>query len=301
MSTADTMMPLVSAPWLDRAGEPLPVAPVPGLRPEVIHGMTPSYPGIISPELRELLGFCSGLSGTELGSIDFTGCLFPAEPLNVFRPCLTLGIDDEGRRWIAETSRGRGLPGPIWCVFPDPQVAVYVSDDLAAFTKTLRTSAQEGRTLAWQQSLLAQARVVWSHREALALRSREACSSDAAVRAWLSGLPFDAHVYDLRSSSPARGWPYGLAGPSARLYRCGRLPVFAVVGRPAGSRWAPCPTGQDPNDSLAESAAGERRRSARQAHTQLRRTPAIRAVQRSPACGSRARFLVNGRRFRSCA
>lgn len=300
MSTTDTMMPLVLAPWLDRGGEPSPVAPVPGLRPEVIHGMTPSYPGIVSAELRELLSFCSGLSGTELGNIDFTGCLFPSEPLGVFRPCLTLGIDDEGRRWIAETSSGRGLPGPIWCVFPDPQVAVYVSDDLAAFIETLRTSTEEGRTLCWLKSLLAQARVVWSHREALALRSREACSSDAAIRAWLSSLPFDAQVYDLRSSSPARGWPYGLAGPSARLYRCARLPVFAVAGWPAGSRWAPYPIGTDPNDLLARSAASPRQRSARMSHTQLQPAPPIRAVPRSQAGRSPVRSLVNRRRLRSC-
>ena len=300
MST-DTMMPLVSAPWPDRAGKSLPVAPVPGLRPEVIHGMTPSYPGIISPELQELLGFCSGLSGTDLGSIDFTGCLFPQEPLSVFRPCLTLGIDDEGRRWIAETSSGRGLPGPIWCVFPDPQVAVYVSDDLAAFIETLRTCAEEGRTLGWLQSLLAQAHIVWSHREALALRSRKACSSDATVRTWLSSLPFDAHVYDLRSSSPARGWPYGLAGPSARLYRCARLPVFAVAGWPAGSRWAPYPIGTDPTDSLAASAAGKRQRTARKAHTQLHPAPAILPLRRSRACRSSMWFRVNRRRLRSCA
>jgi hypothetical protein len=69
------------------------------------------------------------LAATELGSVDFTGCWFRAEPCPVFRPCLTLAVDDNGRRWIAEIGH-KGLPGPIWCVFADPQVAVYVSDDL---------------------------------------------------------------------------------------------------------------------------------------------------------------------------
>jgi hypothetical protein len=240
MSTTDTMLPLVSAPWLNISGTPLSIAASPGLRAEVIHSLAPAYPGTLSPEMRELLGFCSGLSGTALGSIDFTGCLYPPETLNVYQPCLTLAIDDVGRRWIAETSKERGLPGPVWCVFPNPAVAVLVSDDLAAFIETLRSSAvQQGQTLSWLQGLLAQAHVVWSRRRALALRSFDSCSSDGAIRAWLAGLPFDAYVYDVRHSTPARGWPYGLAGPSARLYRCGQLPVFAVAGWPAGSRWAP--------------------------------------------------------------
>ena len=46
-------------------------------------------------------------------------------------------------------------------------------------------------------------------------------------------LPAGAYVYDLRARSAVRGWPYGVAGPSGRHYRCGRLPVFAVAGMPA--------------------------------------------------------------------
>ena len=99
MSTPD-MMTLVSAPWLDAAGQPLPVRPLPGLPPEVIQGLEAAYPGILSPDLRALLGACSGFAETPLGRIDFTGCWFPEEPLAVFRPCLTIATDDAGRRWM---------------------------------------------------------------------------------------------------------------------------------------------------------------------------------------------------------
>ncbi len=253
MSSTDTMMPLVSAPWLDTAGIPLSVAPVPGLRSEVIDGL-PSCP---NRELRELLQMCSGLAGTQLGSIDFTGCLFPSEPLGVFHPCITLAIDDVGRRWLAETCPGPGLSGPVWCVFPDPQVAVYVSDDLKAFIGTVRDCAARGATLPWIRDLAAQAKVVWALRHDLSLRSYEACRSDDALQGWLSGLPFDARVYDLRRRAPARGWPYGLAGPGGRLYRCGRLPVFAVSGWPTGSRWAEDPAETLPHSPLPYLAGAE--------------------------------------------
>jgi hypothetical protein len=54
-------------------------------------------------------------------------------------------------------------------------------------------------------------------------------------------LPVSDAVYDLRAPRTAGGWPYGVAGPSGRLYRCGRLPVFAVAGLPAEGWRAPYP------------------------------------------------------------
>ncbi len=171
----------------------------------------------------------AGLVETELGFIDLSGRSFPEEPCPVFKPCLTIAIDDAGRRWIAELGN-LDVPGPVWCVFPEPRVALHISEDINAFIATLQDRAQRGETLAWLQNLTADAQAVWAHRRALALRPSRASHSDDAIREWLSHLPSDAYVYDLRQSSKARGWPYGVAGPSARLYRCARLPVFAVAG-----------------------------------------------------------------------
>jgi hypothetical protein len=182
--------------------------------------------------MKELLSRSCGLGGTELGSIDFTGCWFLEEPYAVFRPALTLAIDDAERRWIAEVGNG-DLPGPIWCVFPHPEVAVYVSEDLATFLATLRERTCHGDVSRWLGELTAQARAVWWQRHAWAIRPYEAHRMDPAIRGWLMTLPSGAYVYDLRAQSTVRGWPYGVAGPSGRHYRCGRLPVFAVAGSPA--------------------------------------------------------------------
>src|ERR1700735_5102465 len=222
MSASDTTMPLISAPWLNAEGNPLSVIPLPGLREEVIQSLECSYPGILSPPVKELLSRSCGLAGTELGSIDFTGCWFLEEPDAIFRPALTLAIDDAERRWIAEVGN-HDLPGPIWCVFTHPEVAVYVSNDLAAFLATLRERTCGGEVGRWLDELAAQARTVWSQRHAWALRPHEAHRSDPAIRGWLMTLPSQAYVYDLRAPSAARGWPYGVAGPSGRHYRCGRL------------------------------------------------------------------------------
>ncbi len=231
MSTLDTMTPLISFPWLDANGKPLSVKPLHGLRPEVLKTLESAYPGVVGPALRDLLSSCCGFADTDLGLIDFTGCCYPPEPCTVFKPCLTLAIDDSGRRWIAELGEG-ALPGPIWCVFSRPEVAVYVSEDLAVFLSTLRDHAGRGQTLTWLQELTSTAQSVWSHRRALAMRPHNARHTDEQIRAWLASLPSDAYVYDLRGQRGIRGWPYGVAGPSARLYRCGRLPVFAAAGSP---------------------------------------------------------------------
>jgi hypothetical protein len=260
-------MPLISAPWLNAEGNPLSVIPLPGLREEVIQSLECSYPGILSPPMKELLSRSCGLGGTELGSIDFTGCWFLEEPYSIFRPALTLAIDDRERRWIAEVGNGN-LPGPIWCVFAQPEVAVYVSDDLAGFLATLRERTCRGEVSHWLDELTAQARAVWSQRHAWAIRPHEAHRSDPAIRGWLMTLPSGAYVYDLRAPSAVRGWPYGVAGPSGRHYRCGRIPVFAVAGLPAegwrASRrrarvvYAKAPASEEV--SFAVETAGSRRR-----------------------------------------
>jgi len=240
MATPDTIWPLVSAPWLDADGNPLTVRPLPGLRSDVIQSLECSYPGILSPQMKALLGTCCGLAETDLGTIDFTGCWFVEEPYTVFRPALTLAIDDAERRWIAEVGN-HDLPGPVWCVFSEPEVTLNVCDDLATFVKTVHDHTCEGKMRTWLRHLNDQVRMVWSQRHALAMRPHEAFKSDRAIRGWLSGLPFNAYVYDLRAQKAARGWPHGVAGPTGRLFRCKRLPVFAVAGSPAEGWQAPRP------------------------------------------------------------
>jgi hypothetical protein len=208
------------------------------------------------------------LAGTALGSIDFTGCWFPEEPCAVFRPALTLAIDDEGRRWIAEI--GNPDPGPVWCVYPHPEVAVYVGDDLAAFLRILRERTSGGGMPDWLQEVSVQARAVWSRRHALAIRPHQVNRLDPDIRGWLGTLPSDAYVYDLRAPCDARGWPFGVMGPSARLYRCGRLPVFAVAGWPAEGWRAPHPRARVATFPLVPAALHPRPRTQNSPCTQNR-------------------------------
>jgi len=238
LSTVDKKVPLFAAPGSRAAGKMLRVmTPYPGLNAESIQGLEGLFPGMLTAEMRSLLGTQCGFHSAELGTIDFTSRWHPEEPLSVFRPCLTLGIDDAGRRWIAETSRHQGLPGPVWCVLSEPGVAVYVSDDLSGFFAMLKEGARLGCISKWLRSLAQEARIVWANRYGLARQSRDQCRNDRDLRAWLAGLPFDASVYDLRAPAPTRGWPYDLAGPEGRLYRCGKLPVFAVAGCETAGRW----------------------------------------------------------------
>jgi len=123
MSPVDAVMPLLQTPWTGRHGKHLPIVTLPGIRQEAITNLEAHWTGILTPEMRRILQRTCGLSRTPLGGIDFTGRWFPEEPLSIFRPSITLAIDDHGRRWIAELGKGRGLPGPVWCIFSRPEVA----------------------------------------------------------------------------------------------------------------------------------------------------------------------------------
>jgi hypothetical protein len=229
MSAADTIVPLLETPWRDGAGVRVCGTSFPGLSPEVIEGLSALYPGGLNADIRKLLQRSSGLAGTALGDIDFTGTRWhPEEPLTIYRPCLSLVVDESGRRWIAEAAGKEGLPGPVWCVFPRPPVAMYVSHDLADFLCRLRDCEQSIGACQWLQALAEAAFTVWDHRYTYAIRSRKVCSSDRTIRGWLYELPMRALIYDLRKPE-VRGWPYGVVGESARFYRCGRSPVFAVA------------------------------------------------------------------------
>lgn len=237
MSTPDKLVPFSAAPGTPFSGAARKLTQLPGLHRQAIQGLEASYPGTLTNEMRSLLQTTCGLMAAEFGTIDFTSRWHPPESINVFRPCLTLAIDDDGRRWIAETSRPRGLPGPVWCILPEPAVAVYASDELGAFLSTLEETVRHRRLDKWLRSLNREARTVWAYRHTLAREAYQSCLRDRGLRGWLSGLPFDAHIYDLRGESVLRGWPYGLAGPDGRLYRCGRLPLFAVCASPSANRW----------------------------------------------------------------
>lgn len=163
-----------------------------------------------------------------------------------------------GIRYECAPTRGCALPAteqPLAFVVdqPTPEVAVYVSDDLATLLSVLRERTCRGETETWLQNLSAQARAVWSRRRALALRPHEAHRVDRAIRGWLMTLPPDAYVYDLRTPSDARGWPYGVSGPSGRHYRCGRELVFAVAGLSAQGWRLPHPRSRVPRVPQAAS------------------------------------------------
>lgn len=229
MSAGDKVVPLLATSGGARAGVRVSGTPLAGLSPAGIEDLVPFYPGTLNPDIRRLLRQASGLAGTAIGDIDFTGRWFPEEPLSVFRPCLSLAVDERGRRWIAEGAGEKGLPGPVWCVLARPPVAMYVSDDLTGLLSKLCEGKEHAGAAQWIQGLAETAFAIWDHRHGIAMLSRIACLRDHGVRNWLYELPVGALVYDLRGRVHASGWPYQLGARDSCVYRCGRLAVFAVA------------------------------------------------------------------------
>lgn len=264
MSSIDTMMPLLQGPWTGRYGETLPVLPLPPIRPEAITNLEAHWAGPLTPQMREVLQRSCGLSGTPIGSIDFTGRWFPEEPLSIFRPSLTLAVDDErGCRWIAELGKGRGLPGPVWCIFSRPEVAVPIDRDLSDFLLRLHTNIRRDSMSDWLASLSIRARKLWAARHGHAIGVPVAFSRLKELRGWLAGLPVNAWVYDLRTPGGNRGLPYGLIHERGQLCRCGRLLVFAFTG----------------SVGPAANAADERIRSPASAESSSRSSPLPRSAE----------------------
>jgi hypothetical protein len=237
MSTSDTVVPFRSAPGAPAPDRAFELMLGPGLSRAAIADLEYSYPGTLTAEMRSLLQTTCGLTVRELGTLDLTGRWHPAEPMDVLHPCLTLAIDDAGRRWIAETSRQKGLPGPVWCVHREPAVAIHVNDGLGGFLDAIRDAKRRGNLTEWLRDLRQQAWSVWARRESLARESYNACRQDRGLRGWLAELPLGSYIYDLRTPSSVRGWPYGVRGSGAELHRCGRLPVFAVSAPAPATRW----------------------------------------------------------------
>ena len=220
MSPVDTMMPMLRGPWT-------PLAPI---RQEAITNLESYWPGTLTLEMREVLQRSCGLSGTPLGTIDFTGRWFPEEPLSIFRPSLTLAIDDHGRRWVTELGKKRGLPGPVWCIFSRPEVALPIDRNLADFLQRLHTHVRRDSLSEWLTTLSIRARKVWASRHGRAIGVPVAFSRLKEIRSWLAELPVNAWIYDLRAPGINRGLPYGLMHERGQLRRCGRLLVFAFTG-----------------------------------------------------------------------
>jgi len=228
MSTRDTSVPAPAVRPGSLVTNLQHMVALPGIQPESLRHISARWQGSLTADMRQLLQITSGLSGTPIGNIDFTGCWHPEEPLALFRPCLTLAVDSGGRRWIAEAGRTRGLPGPVWCIDPDRRVAVYVDRRLQDFLRRLDHYSRPGHASLWNVTLAAQARRVWLRRYAQAIHVYVASRSLKEIRSWLGRLPQDAWIYDLRAPGSPRGLPYGLAPNPTQWSRCGRLPIFAL-------------------------------------------------------------------------
>lgn len=235
MSTRDTSVPSPATRSGDLAAHLQHMVALPGIQPESLRNIGAHWQGFLTPEMRQLLQTTCGLSGTPLGNIDFTGCWHPEEPMVLFRPCLTLAVDDEGRRWVAEAVRTRGLPGPVWCIDPERRVAVYIDRRLQDFLQRLDRYSRRGHASLWNVTLAAQARRVWLRRYAHAVHVYVASRGLKELRGWLGRLPQDTWIYDLRAPGHPRGLPYGLARDPAQWVRCGRLPVFALCREAAST------------------------------------------------------------------
>lgn len=227
MSCVNALTRLLREPRGDTAADPPSLVTLPGVQAGTIRYLESRWSGFPTPEMRQLLEVTCGVAATPLGDIDFTGCCYPEESLAIFRPSLTLAVDKRGRRWIAELARARGLPGPVWCIDTEQEVALYIDPRVEQFLARLYDYVHRGQSTHWLASLTTDAEEIWIRRHTCAALP-EAFTHMKELRGWLARFAANTRVYDLRTPTVPRGLPYGLAQGPDHWVRCGRLPVFAL-------------------------------------------------------------------------
>jgi hypothetical protein len=94
----------------------------------------------------------------------------------------TLAIDDQGRRWIAGIGNRRVVQDPLWCVLPEPGVAMLIDRSLADFVVRSHNNERRACTSQWLTVLKIRARKLWASRHTRATALPVACSHTREMR-----------------------------------------------------------------------------------------------------------------------
>jgi len=177
-------------------------------------------------DIRELLGFCSGIDGL-LEQIDFTGrnCAFEAEDL--FPHGLPIAQDGFGNFWVVDLLPGASCFGPVFFCCHDAPILLYQSPDLSHFlSEVIKMHLPERGSLvdAVHED---QPFNVWRKNPGV-MSIDEAQTSDAPVITQFAGeLDANWQIVDLRNVPIGMGFSWGRYGPKTEVRRNGYERVFA--------------------------------------------------------------------------
>lgn len=230
MTPTEIIRQAQAAQLVDEDGEPIVLEMLPPWSPAQIDAFAARLPCPLPAEIRDLLAFCSGFSGT-VDVVDFTGehCSFEHEDL--FPHGHPIAADGFGNFWVVDLLPSSTAWGPIYFACHDAPVVLYQSATLSDFlTELFKSSRPPHKSLiddVHEDRLFH----VWRQNPRVEAQEHAAQSTDPALRAFAETLDPTFEIIDLRNAEIGFGFSWGRYGPNTVVRRHGELPIFAVQKR----------------------------------------------------------------------
>jgi hypothetical protein len=201
---------------------------LPPLSAAEIEAFATRLPCPLPAEVRELLSYCSGLSG-ELGDIvaevGFTGVNgFGLE--GVFRHALDIAGDGAGNYWVLDLTHDSTSWGPVFYACHDAPVILFQSESFAHFLEELVKLADPSQSNELQY-VHEDGANVWLDNPGMLTQEQCLASDDPDLAAFARTLDASWLIKDLRRPALGDGFTWGRYRGEPVLARYGEKRIFA--------------------------------------------------------------------------
>jgi hypothetical protein len=217
-----------AAELVDEDGDEVVLEFAPPLAPAELAQLEEEVGVPLPRELRTLLEHTSGIDGSALESVDFSGRTLDFGLEEVFPHGLAIAHDGFGNFWVLDLTPAGGQVAPVFFACHDPPVVLYQSPGLGHFLhETFRMSMPPHASLVddvHEDRLFH----VWRTNPGT-LGHNEALAADDSLRAFAAGLDDRFVFVDLRSPELGMGFSWGRFGPRTEIRRHGYERLFAYA------------------------------------------------------------------------
>jgi cell wall assembly regulator SMI1 len=204
-----------------------PLELMPGLSESEITEFEKTLPCKLPAEVRELLAYCRGFSGSAAEIVDFTGQDCSFEYTDAFPHGLPIAADGFGNFWVVDLFPSSTTWGPIYYACHDAPVILYQSPSLVHFLSELFKMSVPPRKSLVDDVHEDRLFDVWSKNPGVKSHGECMESGDPTIKSFANELGPTFEVIDLRNAPIGFGLSWGRYGANPVARRCGELPIFA--------------------------------------------------------------------------
>ena len=214
---------------VDEDGNPVRLAPAPGLSAAEIEDLQSGLGASLPRELRALLAHTSGIGGV-LDAVDFTGMgLGGFDAPGIFPDGHTIAHDGFGNYWVVDLTPGERDVAPVFFACHDAPVILFQSPSVGHFLhEVFRMYVPPHASLVddvHEDRLFN----VWGENPGLIDHAAALQSDDEALRSFAAELGDRFAFVDLRDAPVGMGFSWGRYGPRTEIRRHGHVRLFAYA------------------------------------------------------------------------